>query len=25
VKRGDVEADPEDPDIAGEDYSGEPS
>ena len=25
VRRGDVEADPEDPDIAGEDYSGEPS
>lgn len=25
VRRGDVEADSEDPDIAGEDYSGEPS
>ena len=25
VKRGDVEADPEDPDIAGEDGSNEPS
>lgn len=25
VKRGDVEADPSDPDIAGEDGSGEPS
>jgi hypothetical protein len=25
VKRGNVEADPEDPDIAGDDASGEPS
>ncbi|WP_223516776.1 hypothetical protein [Pseudomonas sp. GL-B-19] len=24
VKRGDVEAEPEDPDIASDDYSGEP-